>query len=144
MSVEFDSSRLTIVDHPLVQHKLHILRDEATGTNQFRALVRELAIFEGYEAMRDFPLEDVEVKTPLETATCKRIAGKKVAIVPILRAWGMWACTATLRRTSRILITVSCHLMWATVPAWSSTPCSPRAGRSSPRLGSCAAPVCAT
>lgn len=86
MSVEFDSSRLTIVDHPLVRHKLHILRDEATGTNQFRALVRELVIFEGYEAMRDFPLEDVEVKTPLETATCKRIAGKKVAIVPILRA----------------------------------------------------------
>lgn len=86
MAVEFDRSRLTIVDHPLVQHKLHILRDETTGTNQFRALVRELAIFEGYEAMRDFPLEDVEVKTPLETATCKRIAGKKVAIVPILLA----------------------------------------------------------
>lgn len=83
---EFDQSRFTIIDHPLVQHKLHILRDENTGTKQFRELVTELAIFEGYEAMRDFPLEDVEVQTPLEKTTCKRIAGKKVAIIPILRA----------------------------------------------------------
>lgn len=86
MAVEFDRSRLTIIDHPLVQHKLHILRDVATTTKQFRELVTELAIFEGYEAMRDFPLEDVEVTTPLETCTCKRLAGKKVAIIPILRA----------------------------------------------------------
>ena len=85
-SAAFDPKRFTVVDHPLVQHKLHILRDERTGTNQFRQLVTELAIFEGYEAMRDFPLEDVEVKTPLETASCKRLAGKKVAVVPILRA----------------------------------------------------------
>ena len=86
MPTQFDSDRFVVVDHPLVQHKLHILRDEATSTNQFRQLVRELAIFEGYEAMRDLPLEDVEVTTPLETATCKRIAGKKLAVVPILRA----------------------------------------------------------
>ncbi|EHF02751.1 uracil phosphoribosyltransferase [Olsenella sp. oral taxon 809 str. F0356] len=84
--MEFDEKRLTVIDHPLVQHKLHILRDENTSTKQFRELVSELAIFEGYEAMRDFPLEDVEVKTPLETTVCKRIAGKKVAIIPILRA----------------------------------------------------------
>ncbi len=84
--MEFDEKRLTVIDHPLVQHKLHILRDENTSTKQFRELVSELAIFEGYEAMRDFPLEDVEVRTPLETTVCKRIAGKKVAIIPILRA----------------------------------------------------------
>lgn len=84
--MEFGEKRLTVIDHPLVQHKLHILRDENTSTKQFRELVSELAIFEGYEAMRDFPLEDVEVKTPLETTVCKRIAGKKVAIIPILRA----------------------------------------------------------
>ncbi len=84
--MEFDEKRLTVIDHPLVQHKLHILRDESTSTKQFRELVSELAIFEGYEAMRDFPLEDVEVRTPLETTVCKRIAGKKVAIIPILRA----------------------------------------------------------
>ena len=84
--MKFDMSRLTIIDHPLVQHKLHILRDRDTPTKQFRELVGELAIFEGYEAMRDFPLEDIEVKTPLERTICRRIAGKKVAIIPILRA----------------------------------------------------------
>lgn len=83
---DFDSSRLTIVDHPLVQHKLHILRDKGTSTKDFRELVSELAILEGYEALRDLPLEDVEVTTPLETMTAKRIAGKKIAIIPILRA----------------------------------------------------------
>ena len=79
-------ARMTVVDHPLVQHKIAILRDESTGTKQFRDLVRELAMFEGYEATRDFPLEPVEVTTPLETCTCHKIAGKKVAVVPILRA----------------------------------------------------------
>ena len=79
-------ARLTVVDHPLVQHKLSILRDEQTGTKQFRDLVRELALFEGYEATRDFELEPVQVKTPLEECTCQHLAGKKVAIVPILRA----------------------------------------------------------
>jgi uracil phosphoribosyltransferase len=85
-NVEYDKSRVTVVDHPMVQHKLGILRSEDTGTKQFRELVRELALFEGYEATRDFPLEDVEVTTPLETCTCKKVSGKKVAIVPILRA----------------------------------------------------------
>lgn len=84
--MDFDSSRFCVIDHPLVQHKLHILRDKDTSTKQFRELVTELSIFEAYEAMRDFPLEDVEVETPLEKTVCKRIAGKKVAIVPILRA----------------------------------------------------------
>lgn len=84
--MEFDTSRFTVINHPLVQHKLHILRNKDTSTKQFRELVTELAIFEGYEAMRDFPLEDVTVETPLEATTCKRIAGKKVAIIPILRA----------------------------------------------------------
>ena len=84
--MEFDSKRFFIIDHPLVQHKLHILRDKDTSTKQFRELVTELAIFEGYEAMRDFPLEDVDVQTSLEVAHCKRVAGKKVAIIPILRA----------------------------------------------------------
>ncbi|WP_455137118.1 uracil phosphoribosyltransferase [Thermophilibacter sp.] len=86
MAEEFDTSRFTVIDHPLVQHKLHILRDKDTSTKQFRELVNELAIFEGYEAMRDFPLEDVEVETPLERTVCKRLSGKKVAIIPILRA----------------------------------------------------------
>jgi uracil phosphoribosyltransferase len=83
---DFDTSRFVIVDHPLVQHKLHILRDKDTTTKDFRELVTELAVFEGYEALRDLPLEDVEVETPLEKTTCKRIEGKKLAILPILRA----------------------------------------------------------
>ena len=86
MTVTYDTSRVTLVDHPLVQHKLSILRDKETGTNQFRQLVRELALFDGYEAMRDLPMEDVEVETPITTATFKQLAGKKLAIVPILRA----------------------------------------------------------
>ena len=86
MTVTYDTSRVTLVDHPLVQHKLSILRDKSTGTNQFRQLVRELALFDGYEAMRDLPMEDVEVETPITTATFKQLAGKKLAIVPILRA----------------------------------------------------------
>ena len=86
MSVDFDRSRVTLVDHPLVQHKLTIMRDENTGSKQFRELVKELALFEGYEATRDFPLEDAPVTTPICETTGKRIAGRKVAIVPILRA----------------------------------------------------------
>ncbi|AJC11516.1 Uracil phosphoribosyltransferase [Berryella intestinalis] len=79
-------TRVTVVDHPMVQHKLAILRDEGTSSKQFRELVRELALFEGYEATRDLPLEDVRVKTPITEATCKMVQGKKLAIVPILRA----------------------------------------------------------
>ena len=84
--LDYDASRLHVVDHPLVQHKLSILRDKNTSTKDFRELVTELAIFEGYEALRDLPLEDVEVETPLEVMTGKRIQGKKLAIVPVLRA----------------------------------------------------------
>ena len=86
MTIEYDESRVTLVDHPLVQHKVAIMRDKDTSTKQFRELVRELALFEGYEATRDFPLEEVEIETPLETCTCMELSGKKVAIVPILRA----------------------------------------------------------
>ncbi|MBS5450391.1 MAG: uracil phosphoribosyltransferase [Coriobacteriia bacterium] len=103
VAAEFDPKRFTVIDHPLVQHKMHILRDKATATKQFRELVSELAIFEGYEAMRDLPLEDVEVETPLETATCKRLAGKKVAIIPILRAGlGMVDGLLTLVPSARV------------------------------------------
>ena len=81
-----DNSRVTLVDHPMVQHKLSILRDKATSCKQFRELVRELALFEGYEATRDLPLSDVDVETPICTARCKQVSGKKLAVVPILRA----------------------------------------------------------
>ena len=77
---------VTIFDHPLIQHKISILRDKRTGTNEFRALVEEIAMLMGYEALRDLPLEDVEVETPIETCMTPMIAGKKLAVVPILRA----------------------------------------------------------
>ena len=69
MTVKYDETRVTVVDHPLVQHKLTIMRDKATGTKQFRELVREIALLEGYEATRSLPLEDVEVTTPLAATT---------------------------------------------------------------------------
>lgn len=86
MAEEFDKARVTVVDHPMVQHKLSILRDENTGSKQFREIVKELGLFEGYEATRDFPLEDVQVTTPVCETTYKKISGRKVAVVPILRA----------------------------------------------------------
>lgn len=82
---EFDG-RVTLVDHPMVQHKLSILRSKDTSSKQFRELVRELALFEGYEATRDLPLTDVKVETPICETTCKAIDGMKLAVVPILRA----------------------------------------------------------
>ena len=79
-------SQVTIFDHPLVQHKISKLRDENTGTNEFRKLIEEIAMLMGYEALRDLPLEDVRVKTPIEECMTPMIAGRKLAIVPVLRA----------------------------------------------------------
>jgi len=80
------NENITICDHPLVKHKITMLRNKNTGTNEFRAIVEEIAMLIGYEALRDLKLEEVEVETPLETAMCPVIAGKKQAIIPILRA----------------------------------------------------------
>ena len=77
---------VTYIDPPLVQHKISMLRKKTTGTNEFRTLVEEIATLMGYEALRDLPLEDVEVETPIETCMTPMLAGKKLAIVPILRA----------------------------------------------------------
>ena len=75
-----------VVDHPLVQHKLSILRDVKTGPKEFRELINEITTLLGYEATRDLPLEDVEIETPMGRATVKSIAGRKLGFVPILRA----------------------------------------------------------
>ncbi|MBQ1640617.1 MAG: uracil phosphoribosyltransferase [Lachnospiraceae bacterium] len=77
---------VVIMDHPLIQHKISMLRDKNTGTNEFRTLVEEIAMLMGFEALRDLPLEEVEIETPIETCKTPFIAGKKMAIVPILRA----------------------------------------------------------
>ncbi len=77
---------ITICDHPLIKHKLSIVRQKTTGTNEFRTIIEEIAMMIGYEALKDLPLEDVEIETPIETAMLPMVAGKKPAIVPILRA----------------------------------------------------------
>lgn len=75
-----------VIDHPLVQHKLTFLRDKNTGSKEFRELVEELAMLLSYEATRDLPLMETQVETPIGMATTKVLAGKKLGIIPILRA----------------------------------------------------------
>lgn len=77
---------LTVVAHPLIQHKLAVLRDRNTSKKTFRELVDEISMLMGYEATKDLPLEPVEVDTPMERATFQMVSGKKLALVPILRA----------------------------------------------------------
>ncbi|MCR4862379.1 MAG: uracil phosphoribosyltransferase [Ruminococcus sp.] len=77
---------LHIIDHPLVQHKISLLRDKNTGTKEFRELVSEIAMFICYEATRDLPLKEIEMETPLAVAKTKIISGRKLAFIPILRA----------------------------------------------------------
>ncbi len=79
-------SELHIVDHPLITHKLSIMRNRKTGSKDFRELLDEIAMLMGYEITRDLPLEDVTIETPITKMTAKMISGKKLAIVPILRA----------------------------------------------------------
>ncbi len=75
-----------VLDHPLIQHKLAILRDKRTGTKEFRTLISEIAGLMCYEATRNLPTQEVDVETPITTAKCRMLAGKKLAIVPVLRA----------------------------------------------------------
>ncbi len=79
-------STFHLVDHPLIQHKLTIMRNKKTPSKDFRILLDEISMLMGYEITRNLPLEDIEIETPIQRATFKRIAGKKLAIVPILRA----------------------------------------------------------
>ncbi len=79
-------SKVTVFDHPLIQHKTSVLRQKETSNKEFRESVEEITMLMCYEALRDLPLEDVEIETPLVKTTCKMLAGKKMAVVPILRA----------------------------------------------------------
>ncbi len=84
---DFNSlENVQVLDHPLIQHKITRLRDKTTGTAEFRKLVNEIAMLMGYEALRDLETEDVEVETPIEKTMSPTLAGKKQAVVPILRA----------------------------------------------------------
>ncbi len=79
-------SELHIIDHPLIVHKLSIMRNKKTGSKDFRELLDEIAMLMGYEVTRDLPLEDIVIETPVSKMTAKKISGKKLAVVPILRA----------------------------------------------------------
>ena len=94
---------LHIIDHPLVQHKLSIMRNKETSTIKFRTLLKEIAMFIGYEVTRDFPLEYEEIETPLQKMNAPKISGKKVVIAPILRAGlGMVDGLTTLIPSARV------------------------------------------
>lgn len=77
---------LHIIDHPMIQHKLSIMRQKETGSKDFRELLNEIALLMGYEVTRDLPLENIEIETPICKMTAKKVSGRKLAIVPILRA----------------------------------------------------------
>ena len=79
-------SKTVIMDHPLIQHKIGIIREKETSSKEFRELVNEIAMLMGYEAFRELPLKDQEIETPICRTTVKRLEGKKMAVVPILRA----------------------------------------------------------
>ena len=97
------NEKIVICDHPLVKHKISMIRNKNTGTNEFRAIVEEIAMLIGYEALRDLELTSVDVETPLETASCPVIAGRKQAIVPILRAGlGMVSGMLKLMPTAKV------------------------------------------
>ena len=91
-----DLDHLTVVDHPLVRHKIHLLRSADTPTKLFRELVEEIATLMAYEVTRDLEEEEVEVRTPLEVTKGRRIAGKKLVVVPVLRA-GLGMVSGVLR-----------------------------------------------
>lgn len=79
-------SKVVVIDHPLIQHKLSMIRDESTGSKDFRELVEEVAMLMAYEVTRDLPVEPCQVQTPVAMARCHRLAGEKLGIIPILRA----------------------------------------------------------
>ncbi|MGN1049075.1 MAG: uracil phosphoribosyltransferase, partial [Selenomonadaceae bacterium] len=81
-----DEMKVTVIDHPLIQHKLTIMRMKETGTKDFRQLLEEIAMLMTYEVARDFPLEEIEIETPVAKCKANILKGKKLGIVPILRA----------------------------------------------------------
>jgi len=94
---------LTVLDHPLIQHKLSILRDKHTSTRDFKQLVSEIAMLMAYEVTKDLPTETVEIETPLETMSGRQVSGKKLTLVPILRAGlGMVEGIAQLIPSARV------------------------------------------
>ena len=125
-------AKVVVMDHPLIQHKIGVIRRKETGSRDFRAMIGEIASLITYEATKDLKLQDVEIETPICKTTAKELAGKKMAIVPILRAglgmvdgmlamipsakvghrWSRWSITASFRQTA-----ASAMCLWS-IPCW--------------------------
>ena len=98
-----EENEVIVMDHPLIQHKISMLREKGRGTNEFRKLVEEIATMMGYEALRDLPLENRPVETPIKLCETPFVAGKKLALVPVLRAGlGMVSGLLTLVPTAKV------------------------------------------
>ena len=98
-----EEKEVIVMDHPLIQHKISMLREKGRGTNEFRKLGEEIATMMGYEALRDLPLENRPVETPIELCETPFVAGKKLALVPVLRAGlGMVSGLLTLVPTAKV------------------------------------------
>jgi uracil phosphoribosyltransferase len=96
-------SQVHVIDHPMIQHKLTIMRDKETGPKDFRQLLDEISLLMGYEVTHDIPLEEVEIETPLCKMKARRVSGRKLAIVPILRAgMGMMSGLQTLVPVAKV------------------------------------------
>jgi hypothetical protein len=132
-------ANVTVVDHPLVQHKLTLLRRKDAPTTDFRRLAREVSLLLAYEVMRDLPLEMTAIETPLEAMHAPVLSGKKLCFISILRRQrhprrhaAMWVSTATPRRCRRRNTTSRCPTTFPSAWSWWSTPCWPRATPRSP------------
>ena len=132
------SEKVHVMNHPLVAHKLTILRDKNTSVKDFRELVSEIGMLITYEATRDLPLTTKVVETPLCKAELPTLAGKKFAVVPILRAglglvdgpppaWATSACSGTRKRWSPMSTSARCPRTWLTATSSSWIPCWPPA-----------------
>ena len=131
------TGKVTVMDHPLIAHKISYIRREDVGTKEFREMIGEIAQLMCYEATRDLKLKDVKIKTPIAEMTGKELAGKKLAIVPILRAgvgmvdgmlslklWSRWSITASFRLTAAKGKCLWSILCWRReVPAWLRSVC---------------------
>ena len=110
---------VTILDHPLIQHKISLLRDKSTGTNEFRSLIEEIAMLMGYEALRDLPLKEVQVETPIETCMTPMVAGKKL----LHQRWATLDYIGMKRLMSLTNITANCQTPSTRGPLWSQILC---------------------
>ena len=119
------NGKVHVMDHPLVAHKLTILRDKDTSVKDFREIVSEIGMLITYEATRDLPLTEKEVETPICKTTAPTLKGKKFAVVP--PGWVTSACSVTRKPWSLMSISASFPKMWPSGISWWWTPCWPPA-----------------